>query len=437
MAVAWHQLRIPGPPAGFSLQSVERTAPSLDVRFARRIIQRFRVGPSQLALIDKASPHARFDLMLTVLSPGPTTPDRGRDAATTEQAPTRVLWQTAANFHRFVSDPEQQTAFGLGGGALHLAVNRDPNTLDRESVQALKQPHLHLIYWHAAELAPLTNPGHLADQTDPYQRRQCIDPLSFLGSQLLDEMIGLADVPLSGAVPIKPNIGAMLRGSLPIGAFLKLRGWEQLAEPGFATLIETLDKRIDAAAKALMQAFAGSEQSPAPWHRHRLLRQTDIAARLGRLGLSPSLRTRLLALASALRDLSPDASERLQRATAAQRQHCMTLNQPCYSLSLSPFNWQPSDSGSSAQSPPTLSLQLKLFSGVGGAGLLSLPGIPSVLVRRGQGRFGREDWHLRTQFQRGFAAFNRQRLLEQRPDNLDLQPGPIANLSDFDRGWTL
>jgi hypothetical protein len=77
----------------------------------------------------------------------------------------------------------------LSGGQLHLALNCDPNTVDRESVQAAKQFHLHLLYWTAAELAALSRssrpPSRLADETSAFRRRQCMDPLGFLGAHVM------------------------------------------------------------------------------------------------------------------------------------------------------------------------------------------------------------------------------------------------------------
>ena len=241
MPVAWHQLRIPGPPPAFTLSAQEQHGNTPMQRFQRRCIQTLeiprvdgfapgasarvdlgaRLGvdleaspgadlgarpeaglgqeaaahPSdRLALIDKAAPHALFDLMLSEVSPPSAEHPAKADASAVAPATGRVLWQTAANFRRFVTSPEIRRAFDLDGGWLQLALNCDPHTHDRESVQALKQFHLHLIYWRACELQPLQQVEPLADQRDPMLMRQCLDPLSFLGPALLYER--LADLDL-------------------------------------------------------------------------------------------------------------------------------------------------------------------------------------------------------------------------------------------------
>jgi hypothetical protein len=484
MPIAWHQLRVPGPPAELELTAVERHAPSLTQRFARRTIQELVIAqrpstngraraepgrsasaderiPARLALIDKASPHALFDLMLCEVTPSRHRRSAASDPGSVAADVARVLWSTAAHFHRFVSDPGIRDAFGLGGGAMHLALNCDPLTRDRESVQALKRFHVHLIYWRAAELAPLQSLPRFGDQTARYLARQCLDPLSFIGPSVLNPpaLNPLALNPLAlnpqalnaltsaqqhnggDATWLSHDIDAVCAGLLPLGALARLPGWDRLAAPEFEQLIRRLHDRISETAQTMKRAFTGTATSPARWSRHRLLPQSRIGENLDALDLSAESQAQLLALAKGLRDLRPESAQRLQRASPAQRQHCMTLNQPCYSLCLSPF---PADASLAVDAPvraadaapPLLSVQLKLFSGIGGAGLLSLPGRPSVRVVRGQGRFSREDWRQRAEFQRRFAAFNTTALQEATNLGIGLRAGPVHRLQDLGTGWT-
>jgi hypothetical protein len=142
LRVAWDHLRIPGPPADYALTRTEAEHPDPALRFARRTIQEIACDGDRLALIDKVSPHSLFDLMVSEISDPPkATPDA------VDPATGRVLWRTGLAFVRFVSDPEVMRRFDLADGELHLALNCDPNTHDRESVQAAKQFHLHLLYW--------------------------------------------------------------------------------------------------------------------------------------------------------------------------------------------------------------------------------------------------------------------------------------------------
>ncbi|MEA1048701.1 hypothetical protein U5801_02530 [Lamprobacter modestohalophilus] len=537
MPVAWQQLRIPGPPPGLALSLAEQTAQTPETRFARRSIQRLELrgetaldsgcsAPSrsalteptqltqpieptqptdQLALIDKASPHALFDLMLTEVSPRGEGQAPKADAGSVMPITGQLLWQTAANFHRFVSRPEIRREFGLGAEAdsrleagsapmaqlgmnqpdmkqfntkqvdtehvgmkqidaeqlgmeqvassgvattetastevatqsswLQLALNCDPNTHDRESVQALKSFHLHLIYWRPSELQTLSQADRYGDQNDPYLARQCLDPLSFIGPRLLDDRLQALDPDLAalGAHRLPADASSTCAGQRPMGCLIALPSWGLLATPAFEQLIRQLHGRLAATASALLRAFTGAEQAPMPWQRHRLLPLRQISQNLESIGLSAATRADLLALAQQLLDLPAPLAQHLQRASPARRMHQMTLNQPCYSLSLSPMDAL-GRSTLGADGPLLLSLQLKLFSGIGGAGLFSFPGIPSVRVLRAQGRFSDADWQRRAEFQRRFAEYN-STIMRQACTEGRLRCGPVGQFQSA-TGWT-
>jgi hypothetical protein len=93
----------------------------------------------------------------------------------------------------------------------------------------------------------------------------------------------------------------------------------------------------------------------------------------------------------------------------------MTLNQPCYSLNLRAAARGPEAGAGTDARAVDLILQPKLFSGIGGAGLLGLGGVPSVRVLRGFGTFSAEQWHERAAFQRDFARHNQDQLRDE-PD---------------------
>lgn len=443
MPVAWQQLRIPGPPQALELSPTEQTAKTPAARFSRRTIQRLELSrdsvpgskrpPSpeltdQLALIDKASPHALFDLMVTEVSPANTAGTGKTDAGSVMPITGQVLWQTAANFQRFVISPEVHRELGHAEAArqpgwLQLALNCDPNTNDRESVQALKSFHLHLLYWRPSELMLLTRSDRLSEQHNPYLVRQCLDPLSFLGPRLLNDRLADLEPELRalGAHLLPADAAATCAGARPMGCLIQLPNWALLATPAFEHLIRLLHQRLAETATALLKAVTGREQAPAPWQRHRLLPMHQIAQNLVALGLSAESRAGLLALTERLSDLPGQLAQYLRQASPARRMHCMTLNQPCYSLSLSPMD-RLGRSTMGCEGPLLLSLQLKLFSGIGGAGLVSLPGLPSVRVLRAQGQFSEADWQRRVNFQRRFAAYNTAALMAQDHSEIGNRP---------------
>ncbi|WP_462320876.1 hypothetical protein [Halochromatium sp.] len=454
MPIAWHQLRIPGPPPALRLSQVEQAAPSLEARFARRMIQRLDLSRDasakpvdalaaepgdRLALIDKASPHALFDLMLTEVSALSDEQAGKVDPSAVMPITGRVLWQTAANFQRFVNSPQVRRELGLMDstrhpGWLQLALNCDPNTEDRESVQALKSFHLHLIYWQPSELGALAKADRFGDQHDPHLARQCLDPLSFIGPRLLNERLAHLEPELGalGAQLVPADAAATCAGQRAMGCLIQLPSWELLAAPAFERLIRQLHRQLAETATALLHAVTGSRLPPAPWQRHPLLPLRQITQNLEALDLSNLCRAELIALTQRLRDLTASEAQSLRAASASRRKHCMTLNQPCYSLGLSAMDAQ-GCSTMGADGPLLLSLQVKLFSGIGGAGLISLPGLPSVRVLRAQGQFSEADWQRRSDFQRHFAAYNTAALTAALQPQLTC--GPIGRF-EIDTGWT-
>ncbi len=401
LRVAWDHLRIPGPPPDYALTSEERTHPDPQVRFARRTIQKIHCGQDRLAMIDKVSPHSLFDLMVSETSVRTkATPDA------VEPLTGRTLWRTGSSFVRFVSDPEVMTDFDLADGELHLALNCDPNTNDRESVQAAKQFHLHLLYWPGRTLDAVTDEKRFGSVGDPWLRRQAIDPLTFLGVHLAYEVLADLDLGINGARFVRPDDRLMIRGGQPLGCLIELPGWGVLDDPAFEDLIRRLHIRLETLARDLLEVFTGQRTTPPPWQRHRLRPRSEIAAGIAALPLSAEIQVGLNHLAQALRDLPQESGRRLRETDPMIRRDLMTLNQPSYAMNLfAPIRNRPAAPLSEAAAVH-LTLQPKLFSGIGGAGLLCLRDVPSVRIIRGEGVLTPKEWSHRAAFQRRFAQFN-------------------------------
>ncbi len=290
LLVAWHHLEVPGPPPAYQLAGDELTHPDPGIRFARRTIQRFDCagGRESLALVDKALPHSLFDLMLTEVSARPRSTPMDVEPVT-----GRTLWRTGLNFVRFCSDPRVIRDFRLAGGELHLALNCDPHTLDRESVQAAKQFHLHLLYWPRPALIPLVGAERLGLVGDRQLRRQALDPVSFLGADLIAEHLAALDLSLPGARVLGPDPAAVLDGTRPLGCLIALPGWAVLAEPAFEDLVRRVHGLLADLSADLLHAFTGRRDIPAPWHRHPLRPGAEILSRLADLPYSPRTRAGL------------------------------------------------------------------------------------------------------------------------------------------------
>lgn len=431
MPVAWDGLAVPGPPAGFELNAEERGAGPPLARFRRRLIALLDCAAAdgdRLALVDKAIPHARFDLMLSEASER-DKPSPGDVAPVTGQA----LWATGLDFVHHVSRPDVMARFGLEGGTLHLALNCDPNTRDRESVQAAKQFHLHLLYWTAAELAPLRGVDEVArpGDFDPRLRRQLLDPLTFAGARALTALLADMDLGIAGAALEPVDAAAVAAGRRPLGAVIRLPGWRALGDAAFEHLIRRLHERATVFSAAVLRACVGQAEPPAHWQRHRLLPEAQRRSALAGLNLAEPAGGELSDLLMRLQDLSPPVGERLRVRSPALRRHLMTLNPPSYSLNLHAPVLNTPDTPLLEAASVYLSIQPKLFSGIGGAGLPWLGGVPSVRIRRGVGRFTVADWRRRADFQRGFALDNATRLSAR----LGVGCGRVRRFVDCERGW--
>jgi hypothetical protein len=432
LRVAWHHLRVPGPPLEYGLQGDELDHPDPRRRFARRSIHLLdctRRGPSgceTLALIDKASPHSLFDLMLSETS----TPSKSTAADVSVQT-GRTLWCTGLNFVRFCSEGSVVDEYGLSGGELHLALNCDPHTEDRESVQAAKQFHLHLLYWDAAALAPLRNAEPLAEITDRRLRRQALDPLSFLGARLVTEALEGIDLGVPGAFLVPVDEWAVLRGERPLGAVMTLSDWAVLESPGFEDLMRRVHQRLEWLAGSLIESFTGRRETPRPWHRHPLLPVREIAARVDRLPLGDLVRDGLMHLAGALRGLAPDTARWLAGATPARRMGLMTLNQPSYAMNLhataAPGHGRGgprcTSSFSPSSSPESGVPACSPWAGCRACGCCGDKG-PSA-----------DPWERRARFQRAFACFNQERLLARGGTHPALRPSPVRRFAGPALGW--
>jgi hypothetical protein len=114
----------------------------------------------------------------------------------------------------------------------------------------------------------------------------------------------------------------------------------------------------------------------------------------------------------------------------------MGLNLPAYTLNLHAPRTRLGETDAGAAPPDRSSavdliLQARFFSGIGGAGLLTLSGIPSVRILRSQGSASAKDWRERARFQRRFARFNLERL-DPEPG---IAPGAIRRFAGTTRGW--
>jgi hypothetical protein len=433
LPVAWHQLRIAGPPASYRLTPRERDSDDLAERFGRRTIMAFDIRSNdpaavlqadRLAFVDKAVPHSQYDLMCAEVSAAAkaTVREIGRQTAS-------AIWCSAYNFVAFVSRPEIQRTYGLQGGQLHLALNCDPNTRDRESIQASKQFHLHFLYWTQQELAALRRAERSTDARSLLQRR-LLDPLAFVAPAVLAERLGAFDLDNRAMTLLPFHPADSIHGCKPMGCLIRLSDWAVLKTPEFVYTIDRIHTCIAETSAQLQEAFTGQAQPPGLWHRHALLPPSVIRDNIDRLGFSARTIAALHHLAGALSDVSPNLMDFMKKHGGARRRH-LVLNSPCYALNL----YAPMQNSIAepliAAKEVYLIIRVKLFSAIGGAGLLCLNETPCVRIVREEGVLSEPLWRQRTRFQSGFVSYNYP-LIQQTAKTSALVE---YRFGDFETGW--
>ena len=290
------------------------------------ILREFDLGDgARIAAIDKAFPHALYDLMLLDAS------ERAHaHVAAAPAAVTGFLLRAARAFAAFTANRR-----GLADCAISAGWNYDP-TRDRDNGQWWdKRLHLHLNCWPRRTLARarvLT----LREIADPGLRRSLIDPIAYLAHQvMLDALAGTQIIPEHLAV-LRPDPARDRAGSLPTGLKILLPSWEAVADPTTGRMLAALHRRAQHAYDAVRIAFTGSPEPPGPWQRPELRSAEDAGAGLDAIGwLVPETRAGLMGLRRALRNLTPRELELLRRCPHLANRF-LTLEQLSYNMTLIP-----------------------------------------------------------------------------------------------------
>lgn len=436
LPISWNAVRIPALPQAFALTKEEQSSQNSQQRYRRRTIQCLSIDtPADLntpahadsiAFIDKALPHATYDLMAGEVGDAlrPTVSDIGEQSLA-------ALLRACERFVAFVSEPDIIDRYGLQNGLVHFPLNCDPNTGDRESCQAIKQFHLHYIYWTAAELQDIDGGRQTLWHPDvDHQRRRVLDPLMSLAARMLHQRLSTQTLchPQAELLPFQTIPDGEQAGML--GCLLRLPNWQALTDPSMPSLLVQIHYSIANSCSDLLRAFSGRDDSPPKWQRHPLLPCHAIAKQLPTLGFSTAVSEELRRLALLLHSLSGEQIDQLRHRPRQRIQH-LSLNPPSYALNIhSPARNRP-DAPLIDADAVYLIIQPKLFSAVGGAGSLSLAGVPSVYINRAVGHFSEQQWHKRAAFQRQYLQFCQPQL---QPFARQPMP-PVRALKDLDQGW--
>ncbi|MFE2940111.1 hypothetical protein ACFXKG_13780 [Streptomyces sp. NPDC059255] len=325
----------------------------------------------RLMLMDKAFPHSRYDLMLMVANDDVRNSPLDIDPRTLQR-----ITSLAASFVDHVSDTRAAEEFGLDWAAISIGYNHNRYTRDRDNAQWFdKRMHWHLICWPDEDVRK-KKPKRLADVSSVREKRWLVDPIGFLGPDLLYAAVR-KDSQFSWVG--KPDLERDRALRLPVGLKIALpNGWDFLRSGDCADWITRLHLRAEEAFRTVRSALTGSEDAPGLWMRPRILPAKETERRLRNIGwITPELRERLLVLRGLLRDVS--AEEMLNfRADPSAANHRLSIADLDYHMGFcTPSQNQPGDRLRSANDV-YMFMQFKLFSSpgpvpaVGGANAVTL-----------------------------------------------------------------
>ncbi|GAA1988174.1 hypothetical protein [Catenulispora subtropica] len=376
--------RVPDPPVR---ELNRRTVASY---YTNRVVARIRVRGTDetVAIIDKAFPHSRFDIMLLVAN----DEVRGSCADLDDQT-SGVVWALASSFREYIARPEISHRFQLAEAEVHQVFNYSRDTVDRENGQFYdKRFHLHMNCWPGSDLAGI-EPVPLGSIADVYTRRRMLDPLAYLGPRIMRDRLG-AEADGYKVMPV--DVGFDIDRRLPPGLKVRLDGWHSLGEARFDRLLRRLHTSAEDAYKAIYTAVTGRPHVPSEWKREKLLDPAAIWESLGRIAWLGSDTRRLVhELVSRLRDVS-EADMLLFRSDAVAAARHLTLAGLDYSIALC--------SSPSEKDRPFVVMQFRLLGDVGSASLPPLRDASMALLDRRNGPVLSETESLRRrEFIEGFV----------------------------------
>lgn len=353
---------------------------SVEAFYGTALLSRVMVGCGcELALIDKAFPHSRYDVMLLASDDVPRS-------SVADLCPSlqELIFKIAHQFVCFVSDGSVIEKFELEDGIFHVSFNFSKMTTDRESSMFFeKRFHLHLNYTPGSDLrfGPAVPWGEVKKLS---LRRRLLDPLVFLGEAVLtDALRGSAWERY--LLPIDRERDLAM--GLPSGLKAEFGTWAFLIEPRFRHLLTELHVTAQRAYCSLRAAVVSEKSSEAgeEWSRPPLRSADDVADRLSRLDwLSADTRQQIACFAAQLRNVPPSLYSRFKRSEH-DRVRCLSLNGLDYSVGMFARGRNGGASPLAAAEKVYLNLQTRMFGDIGGAGLPPLYPHPMVRLDRASG----------------------------------------------------
>jgi hypothetical protein len=325
-----------------------------------------------IIMLDKTQPHGLLEVMIMQGS------EQMKPGICDLDLPTQRA--SFALMHDFSS-------YALGQGLYpYIAYSYDPKTADRESGQGVKRFHAHLIGRTPEELDYIRGNARLLSQIDRVRARRLVDESSIIGSQILCDRLG--DAQLSEVEVIPPF--ADEQNPMPNAMFKLKNGWSSLATDAFMVDFNTIHSFVLEGYAEIMDCI--SVGAHGTWQRPDIRNVNDIALRLGKIPyLNDATRKSIL---HTMQKVQPSLLRKTQVLVRDEYRdvttHVYPMGGPCYSTSFCEIN-----------GAVFCTIRPYMFSDLGGAGMGNPLGIITK-VKKGIGTMNHADMQRRAAFQSGF-----------------------------------
>jgi hypothetical protein len=349
---------------------------------------------------NKSTPHAKLDMMLV-------QSDDDIRVSIDELSQMQACYMLARcyDFVRYISDNKTAQKFGTWNSHVHFAYNTDRETIDRESTMATKRAHVHMSCIDLYSIENLTgSKTQFFNEIDSFHRRRVIDVLTPIGAKLIKFLVEENNLFRYHTARTSVEF-ADIGYSLPPGFLILLKnGWDTLCDVSLVHDLRYLHCLLQKCYDMITTAIVEVSTVREPWIRPTLKPLKDRLIAIENLGFPKDIVKDLAVLVGHLKNSSPRLVSRFQSHYRTRVSH-MPLAGLSYATSFFALSSNKQDSPLIGSDQVFCNIQLKLFSDIGGAGLICCSEHQLIELARKQGLYTPREQLDRMQFQLEFMHY--------------------------------
>lgn len=342
-----------------------------------------------ISLASKFKPHSDYELMLqstdNILKSSPSD--------ISSKSLNKVL-KIGYKFIEFLSDPNVIKKYGMNQGYAYMVYNYDKHTTDRHSGMSKKDFHLHLNSWQKDTLNKLKEID--IENTSSFYIKSIADPLFDIAQILIYDALDSDE--LSKYLKPANDINGEISYS---GVYEIKNGWKSLNDENFAQLIQKIHDKLNERYAEILECFTGEKTVPERYTRHKLLPKAIIKSKIIATKMKESTKSVLLIKVDTLKSITPEQFEKIQQRPNF-RDTLISLRWLAYSLAFF-SNAYISEDSPMVNQKAYVNITPRLFTKIGGASILNMPGRELVKIDRGEGQVTDEEFEEKSNFHKDFT----------------------------------